>query len=75
VTLGGRTSTASTVTCGVGPGEQLLIFPDRGHTHGPDGGEMLSMRSEATDVDQYLAGVPEDRRGALVMLRALCRGS
>ncbi|MCL6297847.1 iron chaperone [Streptomyces kronopolitis] len=31
------------------------------------------VRSEAADVDGYLAGVPEDRREALVRLRRLCR--
>lgn len=31
------------------------------------------MRSEATDVDAYLAELPEDRRPALTRLRDLCR--
>lgn len=31
------------------------------------------VRSEATDVDGYLAGVPEDHREALVRLRRMCR--
>ncbi|RLV64551.1 DUF1801 domain containing protein [Streptomyces sp. CBMAI 2042] len=31
------------------------------------------VQSSAEDVDQYLAELPEDRRGALTELRALCR--
>ncbi|MFJ8438831.1 iron chaperone [Kitasatospora griseola] len=31
------------------------------------------VRSEASDVDGYLTGVPEERRAALVKVRQLCR--
>lgn len=31
------------------------------------------VQSSAEDVDQYLAGLPEARRGALTEPRALCR--